>query len=78
MIVVDSITKRIQTHAPPLFANVSLQLAAGQCIAIMGESGVGKSTLLNCIAGLEKIDAGTICIHEEILSTYNDDRLSLA
>jgi putative ABC transport system ATP-binding protein len=38
----------------------SLQLAAGEYVAIVGESGVGKSTLLNLIAGLDRPDSGRI------------------
>jgi putative ABC transport system ATP-binding protein len=45
-----------------IFSNVDLQVAAGEFVAILGESGVGKSTLLNCIAGLDTIDAGRVLI----------------
>ena len=44
----------------PVFANVQLNLAAGEFVALLGESGVGKSTLLNCIAGLDDADSGQI------------------
>ncbi len=44
----------------PVFSGVSLDVAAGEFVAIVGESGVGKSTLLNCIAGLDTLDAGTV------------------
>jgi putative ABC transport system ATP-binding protein len=44
----------------PVFAGVDLDVAAGEFVAIVGESGVGKSTLLNCIAGLDTLDAGTV------------------
>jgi len=43
-----------------VFAQVSLQVAAGEFVAIVGESGVGKSTLLNCMAGLDHWDAGQV------------------
>ena len=39
-----------------VFEQVSLQVQAGECVALLGESGVGKSTLLNCIAGLDEPD----------------------
>ncbi len=46
----------------PVFANVDLQLQAGEFVALLGESGVGKSTLLNCIAGLDDADAGQVLL----------------
>jgi len=44
----------------PVFANVQLALLPGEFVAMVGESGVGKSTLLNCIAGLDDADAGQV------------------
>jgi len=44
----------------PVFDAVSLRIQAGEFVALSGESGVGKSTLLNCIAGLDRADAGRI------------------
>ncbi len=43
-----------------VFAGVSLSVAPGEFVAIVGESGVGKSTLLNCLAGLDRVDAGQV------------------
>ena len=45
-----------------VFAAVDLALAPGEFVAVVGESGVGKSTLLNCAAGLDTIDAGSVRI----------------
>ena len=45
-----------------VFSNVDLTLAEGEFVAILGESGVGKSTLLNCIAGLDTVDDGRVLI----------------
>jgi putative ABC transport system ATP-binding protein len=47
----------------PVFSNVELQVEAGEFVAILGESGVGKSTLLNCIAGLDTVQAGSVRIN---------------
>jgi putative ABC transport system ATP-binding protein len=52
----------------PVFAGVDLDVAAGEFVAIVGESGVGKSTLLNGIAGLDPLDAGSVVIDGETMS----------
>lgn len=48
-------------------------LGAGEFVAIMGDSGVGKSTLLNLIAGLESADSGEVLIDGAPISRLNDD-----
>jgi putative ABC transport system ATP-binding protein len=57
----------------PVFRNVSLELRRGEFIALVGESGVGKSTLLNCIAGLEAPDSGTLRLDGQDLRTLDED-----
>ncbi len=61
MLSVRALAKR---YAAPreriVLAHVDLDVRAGDYIAIMGESGVGKSTLLNLIAGLDRPDEGSI------------------
>ena len=47
-------------EAATVFENVNLQVAAGEFVAIVGDSGVGKSTLLNCLAGLDRWDSGQV------------------
>ena len=52
---------------------LSYALQAGEYVAIMGESGVGKSTLLNLIAGLDTPDSGEVLIDGVAMSGMDDD-----
>ena len=63
---------------PPrvLFDRLSLRVNAGECVAIVGESGVGKSTLLNCIAGLEPVDSGEIQVGPSRIDQLDDDAMA--
>jgi len=57
----------------PVFRNVSLTLAPGQSVAIVGASGVGKSTLLQCLAGLERWQGGAVNANGVNLGTLDDE-----
>ena len=59
-----------------VLTNVSPEVPAGEMAAILGESGVGKSTLLNLIAGLDRADAGRIVVAGHDLATLADDELT--
>ena len=59
-----------------VFSDVDLDLAAGDYIAVMGESGIGKSTLLNLIAGLDRPESGTIEIGGTAIASLDDDALT--
>jgi putative ABC transport system ATP-binding protein len=56
--------------------DVSLEVPAGEYVAILGESGIGKSTLLNAIAGLEPVDAGRIFFGDTEITALDDDALT--
>ena len=78
MLSIRSLGKTFPGPTPrTVLAGVSLELAAGDYVAITGESGVGKSTLLNLVAGLEQPDAGSIRIDGVDLATLDDDALTL-
>ena len=57
----------------PVFNDVSLALARGEFVALIGESGVGKSTLLNCIAGLDQPDRGRVIVGGQALDALDED-----
>ena len=57
-----------------VLAGISMRLEAGERVALLGESGVGKSTLLNLIAGLERADAGEIWLDGQAMHTLSDQR----
>ncbi|PKO41929.1 MAG: ABC transporter ATP-binding protein [Betaproteobacteria bacterium HGW-Betaproteobacteria-3] len=61
----------------PVFRDVSLAVAAGEFVAIVGESGVGKSTLLNCMAGLDHWSAGSIHFQGADLGGLSEDARAL-
>jgi putative ABC transport system ATP-binding protein len=69
------VTKRF--GARTVLNAVSLEVAAGEYVAVIGESGIGKSTLLNVIAGLEPLDSGEVWFEARQLTTLDDDALTI-
>ncbi|QAU34066.1 ABC transporter ATP-binding protein [Janthinobacterium sp. 17J80-10] len=61
------------TNGRQVLSNLSWQFAPGEYVAIMGESGVGKSTLLNIIAGLDTPDSGEVVVDGVTISALDDD-----
>jgi putative ABC transport system ATP-binding protein len=71
MLYIEALGKRYGDVA--VFHDVSLELQAGEFVALLGESGVGKSTLLNCIAGLDRADQGRLVVDGVDLALADDD-----
>jgi len=60
-----------------VFRNVTFDVAEGEFVAIVGESGVGKSTLLNCLAGLDDASQGTVRLDGTDLATLDEAQRAL-
>jgi putative ABC transport system ATP-binding protein len=73
----ENLSKRFSKDRPAIFTGVDLTVRAGEYVAVMGESGVGKSTLLNLLAGLDRTDSGRVLLEGVDLATLNDDAVTL-
>ncbi|AIC19248.1 putative ABC transport system ATP-binding protein [Pseudomonas chlororaphis] len=78
MLDVQAVCKSYATPQGPLtvLQGVDLHLEQGGSLALMGESGSGKSTLLHLIAGLDKVDRGSIRIGDQQLERMNENQLA--
>ena len=77
MLVLEQLSKTYAgARSRSVLRGVELELGAGEYIAVMGESGIGKSTLLNLIAGLDRPDAGSIRLDGVDLAGLADDALT--
>ena len=78
LIRLDQVTRTFAGPRPrTVLAGVSLAVARGELVAILGESGVGKSTLLNLIAGLDAPDAGRVEVAGHTFTDMDDDALTV-
>lgn len=63
--------------AEPVFAQVNLTVSPGEFVAIVGESGVGKSTLLNVLAGLDTATHGRVTVLGDDITALDDRQQAL-
>jgi putative ABC transport system ATP-binding protein len=75
LLEVDALAKRYGETT--IFSGVDLRVARGEFVAILGESGVGKSTLLNCIAGLDSVAAGRVRINGTDVTALTEPQQAL-
>jgi len=76
VIQLDDVTKTYSSGAAPALTGVSMSVAAGEVVAVMGPSGSGKSTLLNLIAGLDKPTAGTVTVAGRRIDALGESALA--
>src|SRR5438034_5053763 len=78
-LVVENVTKQFRQGQQTVLAlaGISLEVPAGQFLAVMGASGSGKSTLLHLMAALAAPDEGRVIINGQELSALNDRDLTI-
>ena len=76
LIRLENVTKRYDGDAAPAVDGVSLHVAPGESVAVMGPSGSGKSTLLNMIAGLDRPTSGTVTVAGERIDRLSETGLA--
>ena len=78
ILTVKDLTVRFDTSERSVVAvkNLHFHVDAGEVLAIVGESGVGKSTLLNLIAGLDRADQGNVVLDGEDLGRLDEAALT--
>ena len=79
LLTLQSVSKSFNstTAKIEILKHADFQIEKGETIAVVGSSGIGKSTLLNLIGTLDKPDSGNILFNGETLSSYSDEKMAL-
>jgi putative ABC transport system ATP-binding protein len=72
LVQLDNVTKRYDGGECAAVSGISLSVAHGEAVAIMGPSGSGKSTLLNIIAGMDRPTSGTVRVGDQRVETLSE------
>jgi putative ABC transport system ATP-binding protein len=76
LIQLSDVTKRYGAAGVPALDRISVQVAQGEAVAVMGPSGSGKSTLLNLVAGLDRPSAGAVTVAGQRIDALSETRLA--
>lgn len=76
MIKAQNIYKSYNNGKIEVLRDISLDIADGEFVVILGASGSGKSTLMNVLSGLEKPDKGIVTVNAQNITSLNDRQLT--